>query len=88
MNWSSFLGIFVTIVTIAAPLNEAANIIGIYTVDMKSHYLIAQNVLKELAKSGHNVTVFTGFKSNNLPLNYREVQLKLPSLDGKFLFDC
>ncbi|XP_063704743.1 LOW QUALITY PROTEIN: UDP-glycosyltransferase UGT5-like [Culicoides brevitarsis] len=49
--------------------------------DMKSHYLIAQNFLKELAKAGHNVTVFTGFKSNNLPQNYREVVVNVPSLD-------
>uniref|UniRef100_A0A336MNB0 UDP-glucuronosyltransferase n=1 Tax=Culicoides sonorensis TaxID=179676 RepID=A0A336MNB0_CULSO len=33
---------------------NAANIMGIYTHDIKSHYLIAQNLLKELANSGHN----------------------------------
>ncbi|XP_063703616.1 UDP-glycosyltransferase UGT5-like [Culicoides brevitarsis] len=54
---------------------------GIYTFDMKSHYLFAQNLLKELALDGHNVTVFTGFETKNLPPNYREVKLNLASLD-------
>lgn len=83
MTLSSSFTIFITIISIAVPAIEAGNIVGIYTLDMKSHYFIAQNVLKELAKSGHNVTVFTGFKSNNLPPNYREVHVNLPNLDGK-----
>uniref|UniRef100_A0A336MP72 CSON004228 protein n=1 Tax=Culicoides sonorensis TaxID=179676 RepID=A0A336MP72_CULSO len=75
-----FLIIF-TVSNLSMSVNSA-NIMGIYTTDMKSHYLIAQNLLKELAKSGHNVTVFTGFKTPNLPANYREVTLKLPSMDA------
>lgn len=67
------------------PSSEAANIIGLYTIDMKSHYFIAQNFLKELANNGHSVTIFTGFKSNNLPPNYKEVYVEVPSLDGKRL---
>lgn len=87
MKWSIFLRVFLLITTIAVPSSKAANILGVYAMDMKSHYLIAQNVLKELARNGHNVTVFTRFKSSNLPENYREVFLKLPSLDGNVLVD-
>lgn len=83
MNLFHIFGIFV-IFTGFCSFGESANIVGIYPLDMKSHYLIAQNFLKELAKDGHNVTVFTGFKSNNLPKNYREVMVKVPSLDGMF----
>lgn len=49
---------------------------------MKSHYIFAQEMLKELAKSGHNVTVFTVFKTKDLPQNYHEIVLELPSLNG------
>lgn len=83
MNYLKILGTVAFILVIWSPSMETANILGIYTMDIKSHYLFAQNFLKELAKSGHNVTVFTGFQSSNLPKNYREVSLKLSSLDGK-----
>lgn len=76
---------FIALLLVGCGLStEGANIVGIYTYDMKSHYLFAQNMLIELAKSGHNVTVFTRFKSDNLPENFKEITLQLPNLDGKF----
>lgn len=83
MNYFKIFGVMVLCLVQLGTLVEPANIVGIYTFDIKSHYIFAQNCLKELAKSGHNVTVFTGFQSDNLPANYREVHLKLDSLDGK-----
>lgn len=83
MNFFKIFGVVTLCLVEFGNLVEPANIIGIYTADVKSHYLFAQNCLKELAKSGHNVTVFTGFQSDNLPSNYREVHLELGSLDGK-----
>lgn len=82
MNIFTFLGLIVGLSIIYNPIVDSANIVGLYTMDIKSHYLLVQNVLKELAKSGHNVTVFTGFKKSDLPKNYREVTLNLISLDG------
>uniref|UniRef100_A0A336KL35 UDP-glucuronosyltransferase n=1 Tax=Culicoides sonorensis TaxID=179676 RepID=A0A336KL35_CULSO len=76
---SSFT-ILLTVLHLCVSVNSA-NILGIYTQDIKSHYLIAQNLLRELANSGHNVTVFTVFKTQNLPQNYKEITLNLPSLD-------
>ncbi|XP_063703611.1 UDP-glycosyltransferase UGT5-like [Culicoides brevitarsis] len=72
---------FIILATWQLGVTQAANIMGIYTFDIKSHYLFAQNLLKELALDGHNVTVFTGFETKNLPPNYREVKLNLASLD-------
>lgn len=84
MNFIRILGSTFLLLTLCNTLVKPANILGLYTMDVKSHYLIAQNLLRELAKSGHNVTVFTGFKSNDLPENYKEITLKLESLDGKY----
>lgn len=82
MNYLKTLGTISLFLVIWGSSVKTANIVGFYTFDIKSHYLFAQSFLKELAKSGHNVTVFTGFKSQNLPENYREVPIKLGSLDG------
>lgn len=84
MNFFQILRITALFFVVWGPSIKAANILGIYTFDMKSHYSFAQNTLKELAKAGHNVTVFTRFKSDNLPKNYREITMQLPNMDGKF----
>lgn len=86
MNFLKLFGVLVQLFLISNTSVRCANILGLYTFDIKSHYILVQNVFKELAKSGHNVTVFTPFKTKNLPENYREVTVKLSSLDGKSSF--
>lgn len=80
----SILLIFLFIFSALQQEGNGANILGVYTMDIKSHYIIAQPLLKELAQSGHNVTVITSFKTKNLPTGYHEINIDVLKLDGKF----
>lgn len=61
-----------------AAICEAANILAVYTVLSPSHYVLISPLLKELALSGHNVTVLSLKQTKNLPPNYNEIFVELP----------
>ncbi len=77
------------IVATLAVVTDSANIFAVYTVVSKSHYVLALPLLKELTRSGHNITVLSIFKTKNLPKeNFTEIYIDLPkriwdSFDGK-----
>ncbi|KAF5289137.1 hypothetical protein FQR65_LT02027 [Abscondita terminalis] len=52
---------------------QAAQILCVYPFPAYSHYQLGSAICKELAKKGHQVTVITPFKENNLPRNYSQI---------------
>lgn len=69
-------------------ISQSANIFAVYTIFSKSHYVLALPLLKELARSGHNLTVLSIYKTKNLPENFHEIYIKVPqrfwdSVNGK-----
>lgn len=72
--WKSLLLSFIICATFA----QSANIFGVFPVFSKSHYVLSLPLLKELARSGHNLTVITLYKTKNLPANFHEIVIELP----------
>ncbi len=75
-----------------AATTDAANILGLFPLKFKSHYIVFDAVMTELAKRGHNLTVVNPFpKKPPLP-NFRDVDVEacnhLPgdifTLDGAY----
>lgn len=58
---------------------ESANILAIFPTQMKSHFIVGQQLLKELALSGHDVTVICPFKVKNPPKTYHEIITTIPN---------
>lgn len=69
---------YLILIAIFATIVQSANIFGVFAIFSKSHYVLSLPLLKELAKSGHNLTVITLFKTKNLPDNFHEIVIELP----------
>ncbi|XP_038214478.1 UDP-glycosyltransferase UGT5-like [Zerene cesonia] len=54
----------------------SARILGIFPHPGKSHQMVFDPLLRELAERGHDLTVATFFPIENRPSNYREVNLQ------------
>lgn len=52
---------------------NGANILGVFPIPGKSHYMAGATFMKILAEAGHNVTVISPFGEKNPPKNYRDV---------------
>lgn len=52
---------------------DTAKILSIFHTPSKSHWILGQNLLKELARSGHEVTIISPFPLKNPPKNYRDI---------------
>ena len=61
------------LLVVSVPMAEGSNILAVFTSPMISHYLTSVNLLKELARSGHMVTVITLLSAgNDFPEGYVE----------------
>ncbi|XP_063902949.1 UDP-glycosyltransferase UGT5-like [Zophobas morio] len=56
-------------------VSESANILGIFPLPGKSHYVMFERVLKRLAEVGHHVDVATHFISKEVPPRYNQLSL-------------
>uniref|UniRef100_A0A336M1J6 UDP-glucuronosyltransferase n=1 Tax=Culicoides sonorensis TaxID=179676 RepID=A0A336M1J6_CULSO len=56
-------------------ITESAKILAVFPTQAKSHYIVSQRLLFELAKSGHEVTVITLIETKNVPKGYKEIYL-------------
>lgn len=66
--------ILIIIATICIGPIFASNILAVFNTPSFSHYLTSVNLLKELARSGHNLTVITMTPvGKGLPDGYTEV---------------
>ncbi|XP_065219660.1 UDP-glycosyltransferase UGT5-like [Planococcus citri] len=56
--------------------SQCANILGVFPLNLKSHYIIYQSVMKELATRGHNVTVINPFPMTKARQNFTDIDIK------------
>lgn len=67
---------YVTVVLCLLPFASSYNILGFFPVTYKSHYSFAKPLITELAKRGHNLTVYTVFADGAFSGKYREIDIK------------
>jgi glucuronosyltransferase len=56
---------------------DGANILGIFPMPAKSHMIVHTALMKELARKGHQVTVFSPFPEKYPIQNFTDVEFKL-----------
>jgi glucuronosyltransferase len=59
----------------ALPFYDAANILGVFPLPGKSHFVMFERLMKRLAEKGHNVDVATHFPSKEVPEGYNQLSL-------------
>lgn len=52
-----------------------SNILGLFPYPGRSHFVVADTLLMELSKRGHNVTVYTCYPKNYTIRNYRDIDM-------------
>lgn len=57
-------------------VSASFSILGIFPLPVKSHYIVFDSLMMNLAKRGHNVTVYNTFPKNYSSSNYAEVSLE------------
>lgn len=66
--------------------SQCANILGVFPVKLKSHYIVFHSVMSELARRGHNVTVISAFPRTKPLANFTDIDVaecsELPDLFG------
>lgn len=67
--------ILLTISVWCTSFTSSYNILGLFPYPAKSHFVVFEALLTELAKRGHNVTVYSSFPRNEPISNYREVSV-------------
>uniref|UniRef100_A0A336K257 UDP-glucuronosyltransferase n=1 Tax=Culicoides sonorensis TaxID=179676 RepID=A0A336K257_CULSO len=77
--WSNFLFKLFFLFIYSVNVLEADRILAVFPTQMKSHFLVGQHLLKELAKSGHEVTVISPFKIKDPPKTYHEITTTIPN---------
>jgi hypothetical protein len=56
---------------------DGANILGIFPMPARSHMIIHSALMKELARRGHQVTVFSPFPEKHPIQNFTDIEFKL-----------
>jgi hypothetical protein len=56
---------------------DRANILGIFPMPSKSHMTVHSTLMKELARRGHQVTVFSPFPEKSPIQNFTDIEFKL-----------
>lgn len=72
MNFAGLL-----LVAFAGALSAAngANILGVFPINGRSHWVVYESVMKALAARGHNVTVITSFPQKTPVANYTDIDV-------------
>ena len=60
---------------------DGANILGVFPIPVKSHMTVHSPLMKELARRGHQVTVFSPFPEKYPIQNFTDIEFKLPYSD-------
>jgi glucuronosyltransferase len=68
--------ILITLITYQSA-TEGANILGIFPMPIKSHMTVHSALVKELARRGHQVTVFSPFPEKYPIQNITDIEFKL-----------
>jgi glucuronosyltransferase len=56
---------------------DGANILGVFPMPAKSHMVVHSALMKELARRGHQVTVFSPYPEKYPIQNFTDVEFKL-----------
>ncbi|XP_011297292.1 UDP-glucuronosyltransferase 1-9 [Fopius arisanus] len=55
---------------------SALRVLGVFPLPGKSHFILAENLLKEMARRGHSVDMVSHFPTKNPIPNYRDISLR------------
>lgn len=69
----NFLSVLFLLSLYLSNLVDSAKILSIFHTPSKSHWILGQNLLKNLANAGHEITVISPFPLKNPPKNYRDI---------------
>lgn len=83
---------FVGLLLVAASTlcaTDGANILGVFPINGRSHWVVYESLMKALAARGHNVTVITSFPQKSPVANYTEIDVSasFPNAVSKLDFD-
>lgn len=67
--------VLTTIILVVINTTSAAKILSIFHTASKSHQILAQKLMLELNKAGHEITIVTPFPIKNPPKNVRNIPL-------------
>lgn len=59
----------------ALSATNGANILGVFPITGRSHWVVYESVMKALAARGHNVTVITSYAQTEPVANYTEIDV-------------
>lgn len=68
--------IYILVVYIQISVVFAYNILGVFPVRAYSHFSVLNSIALELARRGHNVTVYSRYSATFHTQNYRHIELK------------
>lgn len=70
-------------------VTDGANILGVFPINGRSHWVVYDSVMKALVARGHNVTVITSFPQKMPIANYTEIDVSetFPSVVNQFTVD-
>ncbi|KAK4877712.1 hypothetical protein RN001_010218 [Aquatica leii] len=71
----SFPCTMLTVLVFLIAVSNGAKILGVFPYPAYSHYQLGDRIFKELSARGHEVTVITPYKENNLTENFKQVLL-------------
>lgn len=71
----NFTGLLLVIFAGVLSAANGANILGVFPVNGRSHWVVYESVMKALVARGHNVTVITSFPQKKPLANYTEIDL-------------
>jgi hypothetical protein len=74
LHWKT--NVLITLISCLST-TDGANILGIFPMPIKSHMTVHSALVKELARTGHQVTVFSPFPEKSPIQNFTDVEFKM-----------
>ncbi|XP_022175455.1 UDP-glucuronosyltransferase 2B10-like [Myzus persicae] len=70
-----YVGLLLVAVLGALSTTDSANILGVFPINGRSHWVVYESLMKALAARGHNVTVITSFPQKTPLANYTDIDV-------------
>lgn len=71
----NFAGLLLVAFAGALSAADGANILGVFPINGRSHWVVYESLLKALAARGHNVTVITSFPQKTPVANFTDIDV-------------
>nr|CAD7414596.1 unnamed protein product [Timema poppensis] len=81
-----FQRVSIAVLFIITTSSQGARILGLFPVPARSHIIVFEPLMKELAARGHQVTVVSAFPLDKPMDNYTDIKLDMPDI-SKFMSD-